>query len=222
MIQCIFPLTLISQPKVRANKKLRQLLEAYSQDMILLKRNTRQILRAKQNSINQFRHTTYPSMTSTATIVSISLLLTMDILEISKKLPDKGSSAKLTVNKVEGTKIHLLLYMSTSTKKLYLATFKINRNRRSLKARKMKKKKMTGQWYRSQNMMHLKLMKSSIQLLMNTACIRLTNRTLTSGILKRRVLRSTIVLKSTTLKKQAHIHTGRRTCMQDLRNLIIR
>ena len=154
-------------------------------------------------------------MTSTVMIVSISLLLIMVIWGISKKLLDKDSSARSTVRKIKGTIALLQLSTSMFTKRLYLVISKM-KLRRSPRARKMTKK-MTGQSFRSVHMLHLKLMKSSTQLHMNTTCTRLINKTLTSGILKQRVLRSTIVLKSTMNKKRAHIHTGRRACMRGLR-----
>ena len=143
----------------------------------------------------------------------------MDTWEILKKLLDKVSSVKSTVSRIKGT-IHILqLSTSMFTKRLCLVIFKM-KLRRSLRARKTMKK-MTGQLSRSVHMLHLKLMKSSTQLLMNTICTKLINKTLISGILKQRVLRFTIALRSIMNKKLAHIHTGRRACMRDLRILSI-
>ena len=189
-------------------------MEVCSLDKILLKTNIKQISSVKHKIISQLRLTIYPSMTSTVMIVSIFLLQIMVIWVISKKLLDKDSSVRLTVRTIKGTIAILQLSMSMFTKRLSLVISKMKL--RSPRARKMTKK-MTGQLSRSVHMLHLKLMKSSTQLHMNTTCTRLINKTLTSGILKQRVLRSTIVLKSTMNKKRAHIHTGRRACMRGLR-----
>ena len=163
-------------------------------------------------------------MTSTATTVSIFQLLTMDIWEMLKMLPEEVSSVSMTALRKDSVIPNLLLLTtSTFTKRLYLSIFKMNRrrSRRNLRARKMKKKRMTGRLSRSGHTLLLKLMKSSTQLLMSTLCIRLTNKILTSGILKQRVPHFTIVLRSTMHKKRAHIHIGRRTCMRGLRILLI-
>ena len=77
--------------------------EAYSLDKILLKTSIKPISSVKQKIISQLRPTIYLSMTSTATTVSISLLLIMDTWEISKKLLDKVSSVKSTVSSIIGT-----------------------------------------------------------------------------------------------------------------------
>ena len=194
---------------------------AYSQDMILLKRNMRNIrliLSAKQKSINQFNLTIYPNMTSTATTVSIFLLLIMDIWEMLRTLPEEVSSVNTTELRKDSVIPNLLLLTtSTFTRRLYLSISKMNQRRGNLRARRMRKKRMTGQSYRSGHMLLLKLMKSLTQLLMSIPCTRLTNKILTSGILKQRVLHCTIVSKSTIHKKRAHIHIGRRTCMRGLR-----
>ena len=222
MIQCIFLLTKTKQPKVRANRRLRQLLEAYSLDMILSKTNIKLKFSVKLKSISRLWHITYPSMTSTATTVSIFQLLTMVIWVILTKLLEKVSNVK-SIALREGTKKSLLLTMSMFTKQLCQSISKMNQRRkqrsnirRNLRAKRMMKLQ-TGQLSRSRHMLHQKLIRCSTQLLMSIPCIRLTNRTLTFGTLKRKVLRSTIVSKSTTNKKRAHIHTGRRICMQGLR-----
>ena len=196
---------------------------AYSQDMILLKINMRLILSVKQKSINRFNLTIYPNMTSTATTVSISQPLIMVIWEMLKTLPEEVSSVNTTALRKDSVIPNLLLpTTSMFTRRLYLSISKMNQRRRgNLRARRMRKKRMTGQSSRSGHTLLLKLMKSSTRLLMSTPCIRLTNKILTSGILKQRVPHSTIVSKSTMHKKRAHIHIGRRTCMRGLRILLI-